>query len=149
MSEIWSHEIRTCLKSELMWVLISDISQKCLKSEPKSLDFRHILKKKLNLQFRFQTMSEIQTVWKPNSYLVSEVHNSSDFEWLEAVQGFYFSKFQAMFWNRTKCSRFWMVRFKYVFKCWGIKFAGLPVEILSLTCLMSGVKILDGYFWLL
>ena len=57
-----------CLKTKL-WPLISDIQQKCLKSEPVSLDFRHILKK----------LSENQTVWKLNSFRVFEIHTSSDF----------------------------------------------------------------------
>ena len=45
MSEIQTPEIGTCQKSKLLWVRMSDISQKCLKSEAQSSDIRPILKK--------------------------------------------------------------------------------------------------------
>ena len=89
-------KINICMKSDLICVFKNDVCSifrhlKCLKSKQeclifrkltkmstiltKSLDSRHILTKKcfwkLNVLFRFQTMSEIWTAEKWNSYWVS------------------------------------------------------------------------------
>ena len=75
VSEIWTSEIQTCLKSELLLVQISDTLM-CLKIEPKSSVFRHSLKKYAENQM---LSSDFRQCWKPNSYWVSEIHTRLDF----------------------------------------------------------------------
>ena len=65
---------RKCLKSKLLkseiWIQIYDISQKCLKYESESSDFRHILKKCLKTEL-WALISDIHCKYKaanPNSY---------------------------------------------------------------------------------
>ena len=74
MSKIWTPELWTCLKSKLLWVWISDtsmclktklwvwisdISQNCLKSKPKTVDFetQQFLRAWNPLKLRFQTFT--------------------------------------------------------------------------------------------
>ena len=89
MSEIWTPEIRTCLKSELLNFELVWNPNFCefrfqtphvSKNQTLDLDFRHFTKLSeiWTRKFGFQTHFE-KSVWKLNSYWVSEIRTSSDF----------------------------------------------------------------------
>ena len=88
MSETWTTEIQTFVSSDFRHPYASE-------NQTLDSDFRHFTKVseiqnqkfgfqthfeknawKLNFELAFETVSEIRTVWKPNSFWVSEILTS-------------------------------------------------------------------------